>query len=115
MAEKAKLDTPDATDAPFNFFAQIQENGFGKAFGMGSAWFEAMGTMSAEVMHFLAERIKEDVKTQHAMLHCKSLAELQHVQAQFLERAMAQYQAETGKLVDLGTSAMTAREDSKPS
>lgn len=114
MADKAKLETPDAADAPFNFFAQMQENAFGKAFGMGSAWIEAMGTMSAEVMHFLADRIKEDVKTQHAMLHCKTLAELHHVQAQFLERAMDQYQEETGKLVELGTSAIAARDSSKP-
>lgn len=115
MAEKAKLETPEAKDTPLNFFAQMQEAGLGKAFGMSTAWFEAMGDMSAEVMQFMAERIKEDVKTQHAMMHCKNLTELQHVQAQFIEKAINQYQAETGKLVEMGTQAISPDDPSKPS
>ena len=49
----------------------------------------------------MAERIREDVKTQHEILHCKSPAELQAIQARFVARAVEQYSAETGKLVEM--------------
>ena len=86
----------------------LHNMGLGTAAQMGSAWFEAMGEMSSEVMTFIAERIREDVKTQHEMLHCKDLTELQHIQAKFLQKAMDQYKAETGKLMEMSREAMQA-------
>jgi hypothetical protein len=68
---------------------------------MSTAWVESLADLGTEVTSFVAERIREDVKTQHAILHCKSMAELQHVQAQFVQRALDQYVAETGKLVEM--------------
>lgn len=74
--------------------------------GMGIALMEAVGDMNAEFIGFVADRIKEDVKTQHQMFHCKTAADLQHVQAQFIQTAMEQYQVETCKLVALGNKAL---------
>ena len=71
---------------------------------MGTAWIEAMSDLSSELASFLADRIKEDVKTQHEILHCKSVAEMQAIQAAFMERAYVQYTVETGKLIEKGTS-----------
>lgn len=68
---------------------------------MGTAWFARMGDLSREVTSFVAERIKEDVQTQQALLHCKSLSDVQKLQAEFLQKAFDQYQAETGKLVEM--------------
>ncbi len=70
---------------------------------MSTAWIESLADLGSEITSFVAERIREDVKTQHAILHCKSPAELQHVQAQFMQRAFDQYAAETGKLVDMSS------------
>jgi len=74
---------------------------------MGTAWFERVAELGSKVTSFVAERIKEDVKTQHALLHCRSLPEVQQVQAEFLQTAFDQYRAETGKLIKMtGTMAV---------
>ncbi len=70
---------------------------------MSTAWLESLADLGSEITSFVAERIREDVKTQHAILHSKSLTELQHVQAQFMQRALDQYSAETGKLVEMSS------------
>jgi hypothetical protein len=68
---------------------------------MGTAWYEAMADMNSEVVSFVSERIKEDVKTQHQLLHCRSAEELRKTQLTFLEKAYKQYTDETGKLVKM--------------
>ncbi len=81
--------------------AALQAYGFKTMTGMSTAWMEALSDMGSEVLSFVADRIKEDVKTQHQMLHCKNVADLQHIQAEFLQTAIDQYTAETGKLVKM--------------
>ena len=71
---------------------------------MGTTWVEAMSDLGSELASFIAERIREDVKTQHEILHCKSLSEMQAIQAAFMERAYVQYTVETGKLLEKSTS-----------
>lgn len=98
---EASKKSQDAVD-PFVAFKSLSP-----AAWMGPAWFERVRDLGNEVSLFVAERIKEDVKTQHALLHCKSLPEVQQVQAEFLQRAFDQYRAETGKLIKMtGTTAV---------
>lgn len=108
MAETPQ--TPDETRTPArqltDAMAQLQSAGFGSMMGMGTAWVETLSDMSAEMLGFVADRIKEDVKTQHQILHCKDAAELQHIQAQFLQKAFDQYQIETCKLVAMGNKGL---------
>lgn len=71
-------------------------------------WFDPhvlarMSGLGAEWFAFVAERIREDVALQHAILHAKSAAEVQTLQIQFLQTAIDQYAAETGRLMALGT------------
>lgn len=95
-------------DASTNALAELQQAGFGNLMVMGTAWMEAVGGMGAEVSSFVANRIQEDVKTQQKMLQCKDMSELQQIQAEFFQKAVDQYQAETGKLVELGAAAFAA-------
>lgn len=81
----------------------------GSMAGLGTFWIEAISDIGAEVAGFIAERIKEDVKTQYAILHCKNAADLQHIQYEFVQKAVEQYQAETGKLLQMGTDAFAAQ------
>jgi phage gp36-like protein len=107
MANKTQAqdtNTPSSTQ-PLNAVTQLQEAGFRNMMGMGTAWVEALSDMSAEMAGFVADRIKEDVKTQHEILHCKNAADLSQIQSRFMQKAMDQYKAETGKLVEMGTSA----------
>jgi phasin protein len=110
MANKSQkqeeASTPTARD--FNAFAQLQEAGLGNMIGLGTAWIEALSDMGAEVAGFVAERIKEDVKTQHEILHCKNVADLQHIQGKFIQKALEQYQVETGKLFKMSTDAFAS-------
>ncbi len=84
------------------FLQQFEDAGLGPMRWMGTSWLEAMADLNSEVVSFLADRIREDVKTQHELLHCKSAEELQKAQFAFLEKAHQQYTAETGKLVKMG-------------
>ena len=81
--------------------AALQALGFGNMTSLGVAWIEALGEMGSEVVSFVADRIKEEVKTQHEILHCKDPKELQEIQARFVQKAVDQYSAETGKLVEM--------------
>lgn len=111
MPPKSESDKTTQTDTTANPTATLEEAGLGKMMGPGTAWLESMAAMSAEVASFVAERLKEDVKTQHKILHCKNVSELQHIQAQFLQKAIDQYQEETGKLIEMSTGAFR-RDDS---
>lgn len=70
-------------------------------------WIDNMTRISSEIASFMAERISEDIQTQQALMQCRTLSDVQHVQAAFLQKAMAQYQAETGKLIEM-TSQLAA-------
>ena len=84
--------------------ATLQSLGFNRMSQFGTAWIEALSDMGSEVVSFVADRIREDVKTQHEILHCEDIAELQHIHAKFVQKAIDQYTAETGKLVEMSQS-----------
>lgn len=96
--------------------AEMQRAGLGPLAWMGAAWIDRMGDLSAEVAQFVADRIREDVKTQHEILHCRTVREVQTVQAAFVTRAVEAYATETGRLVDMATEfGQQAEKDSKQS
>ena len=79
---------------------------FAAAFGpwgqIGAAWAESLSGLGAEAMRFLAERVAADVELQRRLLTATSIEDLRHVQAEFLQRAIDQYVAETGRMVEIG-------------
>lgn len=82
--------------------------GFRSMNRIGSTMFTGWTDFGAEFMTFLANRIQEDVKTQQRMLQCKDMQELAKIQSEFVQRALDQYAAETGRMIDLGQN-MTIR------
>ena len=85
---------------------------------LGTSWMENVVDYGQEMMNFMAKRVAEDVQTQHALLHAKGVAEVQHIQAQFFQRAMDDYAAETARLMELGKSMTpnsTGKKDDTPS
>lgn len=115
MAKKSQTSssTSEAPSNPSDQFAHLQEAGLGNLMEMSTAWVEAISDMNAEVAGFVAERIKEDVKTQQEILQCSDVADLQHIQAQFIQKAMDQYQSETGKLVEMSTQAFAQKSEKR--
>lgn len=109
MSSKKETETSSMSESTINAFAQLQEAGLGNMAGLSAAWMETLGDMGAEVASFVAERIKEDVKTQHQIMHCRNAAELQHIQSQFIQKAIDQYQTEMGKLVDMGSKTFVPK------
>lgn len=83
-----------------------------------SAMTEAMGAVSpvaakawlvcmSETAQFLAERAKQDLGTQEALMACRSPVELLKVQADFLTTAMEQYTSYSMRLSKAMVAAMT--------
>ena len=93
--------------------ATLQSFGFKAMSGMGIAWAEAFSEMGSEVLSFVSDRIKEDVKTQHRMLHCTDVGELQKIQTEFVQTAIALYSAESGKLVEMSQELLAPQKDAK--
>ena len=109
MATKTTKEADTLTTA----MARLEQAGFGDMMGMSKAWMEAVSDMGAEVVSFVADRIQEDVKAQRKMLQCKNMADLQHIQSEFFQKAVDQYQAETGKLVKMGAAAFSPGKNDK--
>lgn len=105
---EAKATRPETLTDGWKSITEVQAQGLRALTGMNTAWYEALSDMGSEVMSFVAERIKEDVKTQHQLLHCRDAAELQKIQAEFLQTTIDQYQAETGKLIEIGQKMFDA-------
>ena len=103
MAKKS----PDKDAVESNPFEAFQPAQFGSMVGMTQAWVDTMGAMNTEVMSFVAARLHEDIQTQQAMMQAKDLKEMQHIQADFFQKAVEQYQEETGKLVEMGSAILT--------
>ena len=82
--------------------------GLGAAAWMSAGMMETLTALGNEVMAFVTARIAEDMKTQHALLTCKDMAEAQRIQVEFVKTALEHYTAETGKLVQLGAGVMTS-------
>lgn len=120
MPNKETSDTmrpeePIAGIDPKSDMAALQSLGLTRLNRFGTAWMEALGEMGSEVMSFVADRIKEDVKTQQQILHCDDLAELRRIQTDFLQKAIDQYTAETGKLVEMSQHVFPGQSGGKDS
>lgn len=94
---------PAQTASVMDAVAQWQAAGLGALNWFSAPTVERMRDMGAEWMGFVADRVREDVALQHALLHAKSPADMQHIQMAFLQKAMDQYAAETGKMIELGS------------
>lgn len=73
-------------------------------------WIEASGEIAA----FLARRIQSDFDLQREILQCRDPAELVRIQTAFVEKAIEDYRAESGKLAGIGagvTEAALRRKD----
>ncbi|EPX80125.1 phasin family protein [Litoreibacter arenae] len=107
MTGKTTDKTQKTPEAPgLKAIQDVQQAGFKSASALGNAWAEALSNLGVEVFDFVAERVKEDVRTQHQLMHAKSLQEVQKIQGEFVQKALDQYSAETGRLVELSQAAM---------
>lgn len=116
MPDKGKTTatTADATASATDVFAAFQKAGFGPMPWMGTAMVESLGDLSSEVLQFVADRIAQDVKTQHEILHCKDVTQLQKIQADFIQKAIEQYTAETVKLAQMSNDMIASTLTKKP-
>lgn len=67
--------------------------------------------MGSETLQFFAARMQQDVATQQAILTCKTMEDLQKVQADFYKTAMEDYRCATERMMSIllaGAPAATA-------
>lgn len=106
-ADKQEYPDPDLMAA----LMPLAPNGW-----MSKAWMEHLTDVGSELTAFVTDRIREDVKTQMKMLHCKSLPELQKIQSEFLRNAVDQYAQESTRLVEMNADmAAKLQTESTPS
>jgi hypothetical protein len=67
-----------------------------------SAMLDSWERSRDEITDFIAERIRQDIETQAALMRCRNLGEVGAVQARFIGTAVAQYGAEVQRLLDIG-------------
>ena len=108
MAKSQKSETSRSAEPEkvFQSLTDAQMAGLGSLSWLGTKWVETMSDFGAEWLHFVAERVREDVKTQHQLLHAKNIGDVQHIQATFLQKAIDDYQNETGKMVQFCSDTM---------
>ncbi|APX11206.1 phasin family protein [Tateyamaria omphalii] len=111
VTKSKSKDTSDATGTMINAMTNWQTAGLGALNWFSASTVERMGDMGAEWMTFVAERVREDVALQHALMHAKSPGEMQQVQMRFLQTAMDQYTAETGKMIELSSKLFDTAEN----
>lgn len=66
------------------------------AFGlaMADAWLD----LCQEWTGFVTKRLRQDVRTANAILHCRNSAEIPKIQAAFFQKAMDEYEEEAGRV-----------------
>lgn len=112
MKKTTERDTPgDPVSQMTALMAEWQKLGLGSLSWMGSGWIERMNDMGAEWLSFVAERVQEDVRFQHQILHARSPEQVQHLQAEFLQKALDDYAAETGRILQRGSKLFDAPPD----
>ena len=94
--------TKTTTESMAPLLAAWQGVGLGPLNWLTPHVVERMSDMGSEWLSFVATRVQEDVALQHQLLHAKTPADAQAVQARFLQKALDQYTAETGKMMELG-------------
>lgn len=107
MARKTKASTKPkpAQDTITGMYSE----GIESIADMNAVMMESFGDMSAQIADFFTQRIEQDVKVQHDLLQCKNLQEVQQVQMQFFQDAFKQYQANSAKMLEIGTQALHSR------
>ena len=69
--------------------------------GFGAAAIDCWADMIEESASFVATRIRHDVRALHAVLHCRTPADLQVIQTRFLQQTIDDYQTGAGRMVEL--------------
>ncbi|WP_050525720.1 phasin family protein [Pseudorhodobacter aquimaris] len=105
------MNNSDKTSTMVDLMKTMQEAGLKSMPFQGTDWLTTMADISSEVMNFTAARLKEDVKTQQALMQAKDLAAVQHIHAEFFQKAMDDYAAQTAKLMSMGRALTPGTQD----
>lgn len=108
MADSVKSieDWENPALAMMTAFAAMQKTGLAPMIWLAPRMLEKCGEMSRELAQFVAMRIKEDMNLQNQILHCRDIAQLHRIQAEFLQTAIDQYAVETARMTGLGTQML---------
>ena len=105
-AKSPGVSSPLEPEKIWQAFTDMQSGGLGSLSWLGTKWVETMSDLGSEWLSFVADRVKEDVKLQHELLHAKTMNDVQRVQAAFIQKALDDYRLETGKVVKFCSDTM---------
>jgi len=107
MTSQTRTTAEDPAKALQAAIDRLHEAGVSPVSRVGTEWVERMSDMGAEVLQFLAERVKTDVDFQHRLFHCKTMQEVHDLQMDFIQTAIDRYSEETGKLMEMSAKVWT--------
>ncbi len=96
MATKKKPRADTGVETPAIMTAMIAAN---------PVLARAMMDMMTESARFVTDRLQADMKTQKALMACRTPAQLMEVQTEFLNTAMQQYADQAARVVDMTMKA----------
>lgn len=104
----AHLEAPSALGMahPADVPVRVRKAGYMRWFGL--PWIECIAEMNADFIQFVADRIGEDIRTQHAILSCSDPKELERIRHRFFEKALADFSARTGREMKLPRGTRSA-------
>ena len=111
---EAEAELGSAADAVIDTVTATQQEALRSIETAGAAVLEGVGRVQREIADFVAERIRNDMDAQSAMLRCKTLGDLRSVQVDFVRTAFDQYSSEASRLLRLGGEMMTRSLDRGP-
>ena len=78
---------------------------------MNAPQLKVWSDLGAELMKFASSRVQQDIDAQKAMMACKSLEDLQEVQAQYYSEAIKDYSAQMQRAMEVMLGAANKRKD----
>lgn len=79
----------------------LQREQIGQLANRAATVGQALAALGNEMVRFAAARVGDDIETQHALLTCQSLSEVQRLQVNFWQQAAHQYASEFATLIHL--------------
>jgi hypothetical protein len=101
-AGETREEVASSSDAVIDTVVISQQQAMEQAEASSQVMVDGVTRMQREIVDFVSERLRHDMRIQQELLRCRSFDEVRSVQARFFQTAMDQYSAEATKLMQMG-------------
>ncbi|GHF52585.1 phasin family protein [Seohaeicola zhoushanensis] len=110
---EAKVSAADIAQNSYERMAEMELALIRPMSNFGVAMADAWADLIAESASFIAQRLRQDARTQHAILHCRSASDLHEIHASFFQKAIDDYQDEAARMSSILERSARAMTETK--